>query len=71
MTTALTDLATKLEAEMTTLLKEGMDIEKVWGYQLGYRAAMAAHGLLGDIEEEALSRHFEPFFYEHRNKTEG
>lgn len=69
MTTELTKLADALQAEMTTLLNEGMDIEKVWGYQLGYRAAMSAHGLLGDIEEEALSRHFEPFFYEHRNKS--
>lgn len=69
MTIELTVLAAELEAELMQLLTEGMDLDKLWGYQLGYRSALSRKGLLGDIEDEALSRHFESWFFETRRKT--
>ena len=59
MTIELTTLATDLETQANKLIEEGMDLATAWGFTLGYRQALAQRGLLGDIEDDALCRHFE------------
>ena len=66
MTTELTQLITRLEADMAEMLEEGMTLDQAWGYGQGYREAMSRHGLLGDVEEEALIRHFETWWAKRR-----
>lgn len=66
MTTELTKIATELETYMDQMLTEGMDFEHVWGFSVGFRHALNTRGLLGDLEDEALSRHLEPWFAKRR-----
>lgn len=62
MTIALTALAAQIESDVREMVTEGSTYETVWGYQLGYRQAMLKGGTLGDLEDQALGRHFEHLF---------
>lgn len=59
MTLALTELAQAIEAEMLDLAKGGAKIDTLVGFHYGYRSALRARNAIGDLEDEALSRHFE------------
>ena len=62
MTVELTKLAEELEAEMKQMLAEEMTRDAVWGWCAGIRDGLKRAGQLGELEDEALGRHFERFF---------
>jgi len=59
MTHAVTELAKQIEDTMLDLAKVGASLDRLIGFEMGYRDALRARGLIGDIEDEALGRHFD------------
>jgi hypothetical protein len=62
MTVELTKLAEELEAEMKQMLADEMTRDAVWGWCAGVRDGLKRAGQLGELEDEALGRHFDRFF---------